>query len=392
MIKENLKQYVFNCKKINTHCHHMDYGKMMQFPQPCPTLFSYIGWCFGRFDTYENIKNSFSVIRCRSYYRYFNCALKKIYGLGDLNEKTFEQYNRIILQAEKEDDNFLRFKKVLNYEHVLEDAYWNYGDNLGDKNLFTPSFRLNIFLNGFNRDFVDQDGYSIDRFIPEKVGDIEGYCRILRATMINAKAGGAVSFKCAIAYERGLDFYKTLPEKANVALVAHTPTKENIKDFQSYVFYKMCEYAGELDMPIQIHTGLGQIEGTGALNLTRVIKDNPKTKFVIFHMSFPSYTEALSLAHNFNNVYVDLCWIPLISDSHAKQCLRSTFDMVNIDRICWGCDTWTFEESYGAVLAIAEVLSSVLADMVSEEIISVEDAKQTVDYIMYANAKKLYKL
>ena len=388
--KEILKEYCFNHKKINTHCHHLGYNRMIELGGENSSLFSYLGWCFGDFGDKEKIKKSIAAIRARSCYKWFNLALKQLYGKGDFDEETFFEYNRIILDEEKKDRDFTRFRALLNYEHVIEDAYWNYGDNLGDTELFTPAFRINAFLNGYDPSYIDQDGYDIVKLTGRVITDVDEYTENMFSIMEKAKKNGAVAFKCASAYERGLDFYKATAKQAQAALTKKSPTDKEISDFQSYIFYKICEKSADLDMPLQVHTGLGQVEKTGALNLARAIKDNKNTKFVIFHMSFPCYTEALSLAFNFPNVYLDLCWIPIISEKLAKDCLLATLDMVNLDRICWGCDTWTFEESYGAVIAISEVLAAVLSEKTESGVFTPDFAKRVIDRIMYENASSLY--
>ena len=84
--------------------------------------------------------------------------------------------------------------------------------------------------------------------------------------------------------------------------------------------------------------------------------------------------------------------VPLLSVHKAKETLNSLLDTVNADKLCWGCDTWTAEESYGAVLAVSHVLSEALSERIGEGFMSLERAKKVCDKILYENAKKLYRL
>ena len=61
-----------------------------------------------------------------------------------------------------------------------------------------------------------------------------------------------------------------------------------------------------------------------------------------------------------------------------------------MDKVSWGCDTWTSEESYGALLAFRFVLAMVLGEKVMNSYITIDDAKAIVDNIMYKNPLKLY--
>ena len=51
------------------------------------------------------------------------------------------------------------------------------------------------------------------------------------------------------------------------------------------------------------------------------------------------------------NLYLDLTWIPILLYTASNRVLHQLIEMAQIDKICWGCDTWTLEESYGSLLA-----------------------------------------
>ena len=57
------------------------------------------------------------------------------------------------------------------------------------------------------------------------------------------------------------------------------PDEGDIRVFQNYVFDKICEIAAELSMPVQIHTGLGLMTGSNAMQLQPLIARNPNTTF-----------------------------------------------------------------------------------------------------------------
>lgn len=394
-VKKEIYEYALSLKKIDTHCHHIAHifydaiGLKQIFDS------SYIAWCHKPFGTYEERKESFRSISDRSYFIWLERALQAMYSIDKpLNADTWDVFDAAVRKADAEDRNFFRLRNVCNYEHIVEDSYWNYGDNLGDPELFTPTFRINIFMNGFDRSFVDQDRCCITKYYPEPVVDIGEYVARLREIVAEKHRQGCVSLKCAIAYERGLDFYPVEASAAQIALQnpRENLTKKNIDDFQSYIFYRLCEIAAEEDIPFQIHTGLGQIEKTRALYLTRAIKDNPKTKFVLFHLSFPYIGDVISLGHNFDNVYPDTCWVPLLSAHAACDALDRLLDSVNADKLCWGCDTWTVEESYGAVLAMAYVLSETLAARIEKGFMTLDRAKEVCRMILHDNAARIYNL
>ena len=167
-------------------------------------------------------------------------------------------------------------------------------------------------------------------------------------------------------------------------------TKEDIANFQNYLFSCVCGLAAEFSLPLQCHTGLGQLTNTRAMALKETIEANPQTKFVLFHCSYPWMDDISGLLHVYPNVYPDLCWLPILSPTAAQRMLHELIEIGTSDKVCWGCDTWTSEESYGALLAFRSVLTHVLQDKINDGYFSLSDAKQVIDNLMVNNAANLY--
>ena len=78
------------------------------------------------------------------------------------------------------------------------------------------------------------------------------------------------------------------------------------------MFNWFCELAVKLDVPFQIHSGLGQVSGSRPLLLESTIARYPQLHFVLFHMGYPWYHEIAGLAHNYANVHMDMVWGPVV--------------------------------------------------------------------------------
>ena len=98
------------------------------------------------------------------------------------------------------------------------------------------------------------------------------------------------------------------------------------------------------------------------------------------------------MARNYPNVYLDLCWLPLISTSRAQNFLKEALELVNAGRIVWGCDTWTSEESLGARCAVHHCILAVLNEMIEEGRLTHEAAFAVARGILRDNAARLYHL
>ena len=139
------------------------------------------------------------------------------------------------------------------------------------------------------------------------------------------KSEGCVSLKIALAYERSLHFEKVTSEQADrvFRLKESDITQEDIRAFQDYLFWKICEIAAEVSLPLQCHTGMGQIIDTNVLQLNNVI--------------------------------------------HG-----------------------TVEESYGSLLAFRFSLCKVLSEKIADGYLSVNNAKDIINKILFDNAQNIY--
>jgi predicted TIM-barrel fold metal-dependent hydrolase len=150
--------------------------------------------------------------------------------------------------------------------------------------------------------------------------------------------------------------------------------------------------AADLDLPIQIHTGMGQGRRTNAAHLQTAIRNFPGTRFVLLHCSYPWIQDVSMLVDKYPNVFPDLSMLPLISTRSSISMLHELIERATLDRIFWGCDTWTAEESFGALLAFRHVLALTLAQKVSEGYFSHADAQLIIDSIFLKNPERFYKL
>ena len=127
------------------------------------------------------------------------------------------------------------------------------------------------------------------------------------------------------------------------------------------------------------------------MQLLPAIQCHPNTKFVLFHCGYPWTDDVLGLAHQYpTQIYPDLCWLPLISPAKAETFISEIVDIVRADALCWGCDTWTSEESYGALLAARHVLAKVFSAKIEEGRLSYSDACDYLKGVLHDNAAELY--
>ena len=169
--------------------------------------------------------------------------------------------------------------------------------------------------------------------------------------------------KTTLAYQRTLDFQNVPRERAQRAFGRPKAelSAEEIKDFQNFVMWRLCELSAKHELPFQIHTGQARIQGSNPMLLVDLIAANPRTKFVLFHGGFPWVGETGVIAMRHKNVWVDSVWLPQLSYTMARRAYQEWLEVMPSDRIMWGADTVQAEGIYAATVWTRQCLSEALA-------------------------------
>ena len=381
---------------INTHCHHLDDSFQNKLNLESLLRNTYVSWCGVDFDeTVEKRRAYFQQVRFNSYFHWLEIGLQHLYDLSmPLNESTWELFDERIKAAGRDPNHHLGIlKNQCHYEQILLDAYWAPGSDNGHPELFKPVYRINQFLFGYSPEAKDHNGNNpFQNYHWSTTISLDEYITLMEHQIIEQKKAGCIALKSALAYDRGLDFSDPSIVQAQRGFQNPNAGPAEIKAFQNYVFRQLCRIAAEQNLPLQCHTGLGRLEKTNAMQMKPVIEEYPDTQFVLFHGGYPWIQDVCALVHNFPNVYADLCWLPILSGPSCKSLVREMIEIGTLDRMMWGCDTWTSEESYGAMIAAKQVLSAVFAEYVDDGYLSCTDAIDFMDHIFYRNPKEMFRL
>lgn len=301
------------------------------------------------------------------------------------------------------------------YEYVLSkrakirisflDNFWNVGSFPFDPAIFVPVLRTNPLILG--RGFVSQ--YPKGKFthiLVEELAreweisleDFESYLMLIDTAIHRYKAHGAPAVKIGTAYERSLFFEKVSRDEA-ARLYAKAPTELSTserKKLQDFMAHYVIQKATQEDLPVQIHTGIlarnaNALANSNPEKLNNLFLDYPETKFVLLHLSFPYVRQAFSLSKMFPNVFLDFCWVPMLSEKVAAQALDEFFDLVPFSKLMWGGDSFRVEEAYAAACVTREVMASVLAERVKKGDMDLEMAIRVSEAILHGNARDLFE-
>lgn len=394
---EKIRSHILSRGIINTHAHHLPDSEIVGLSLGRIFEKSYVSWCG------EDIPSSAAMvdrwiekIGNRSYFVNLSRALQKLYSMDEpLNGAVWDEYDQRIRKTHENPRWHLDIlRNVCGYQVVIQDSYWNPGDNNGHPEIFEPTFRVNFFLWGFNHEARDHNGNNAQLVYGQQIDDIKGYTDFVYHAIKRKKEAGCKSLKSAIAYERPIAIETATAEEAQSAMGfgGPQPSAIAIKKFQDYIFDTICDIAAELKIPLQIHTGLGLMNGTNPMQLQPLIARHPNTVFILMHGGYPWLDDICGLVHVYPNVVIDLCWLPLISPSAGIRALHEFLEVCNSDKIVWGCDTWTSEESWGALSSMADTLATVLDEKIASGYLNTHNALHIAECIMENNARQWFCL
>ena len=392
---QELYDLILATPTINTHSHHIRDERFVGFDLDQVLRTSYVDWCKVQFDDSKESKAAYlDKVKYKSFFRYLQKSLMKIYGFEqELTPDNWEEYSAII--AKKHTDPAWQLdilKNTCNYEKVILDAYWKPGDNNGHPDLFTTTFRVDPEFFGYDKNVLDHDGYNTFAHYGKEFSNIDDFMTFVYTLIKEHIDAGSVCIKNASAYDRGINYENISKTAANKVFEKKNFDAIDVANFQDYFFDGVCKIAAELDVPVQCHTGMGQLGNTRAINMLNIIRNNPNTKFSLMHGSFPWCSDILAYLDMFPNVFSDIVWLPALSPTTGEYMLHQLIEVGTSDRVVWGCDSWNSEESYAARLVMAEVLARVLSEKVERGYFGLREAREMIQKIMHDNAKTLFKI
>ena len=212
-----------------------------------------------------------------------------------------------------------------------------------------------------------------------------------------------VGIKSTLAYSRKI-YYPLPPEEEaraaiNKLVQNEAPSREELLPLQNYMMNQVCRLAGQHHLPFQIHTGLQTgfgnrvITDTNPTHLVSLVKAYPETQFVIFHGSYPYGPELGTMARNFGNVWIDMCWLHIISPKVARDYLSQWIEIVPRNKImAFGGDYSYVEGAYAHAEMARENVAWVLAEKVLSGYMTEADAVEYAKSILRNNAVALFRL
>ncbi len=349
-------------------------------------------------EKWQRVKPFWENAKSTAYGRAVLLAIDKLFGIPDLNDETVEKLSEKIREAYGKgswDDYVLHERAMIRYA-ILD---------VGKRRLDDPNFRYVEKFDNFIRVYSHADIEKIAQNADLTIASLEDYEKALEKAFDEALARHIVGVKSALAYHRILDYQNTprpVAEKVfNDLMAANSDDAfpfEEVKPLQDYIMHRIIRLAQKHDLPMQIHTGLQAGDGNIIRNsnpalLANLFLQYRDVKFILFHGGYPYGGEFGTLAKNFRHVYIDLCWLYIISPSYSERFLHEWIETVPANKImAFGGDFHNVEGAYAHSLMAREVVANVLIEKVRTGYMTEAEAKAVAQKILYQNAKDLFGL
>ncbi len=347
--------------------------------------------------------------RNTSYYSHLLEGFKILYGFEDpyfTEENIRELSEKIKLNYSKEEEWYKEAYNKAGYEIMLVDQYWNPRNTKLDDRYFALVFNINdLVMAAGSRPHPTTSAdkllgiykYASDNgFI---INNLEDYLKLAEHLFEVFIENNALTLKNTLAYSRSLDFEYVSFQRANELYDLNSSgfDQSERKELQDFMLHWIIKKSIEVDLPMQIHTGYlagnnNTLDNGQPIKLNNLFRQYPDARFVLFHGGFPWTGEFNALGKVFPNVYLDLVWLPQLSRESAILAFDQMLDCVPFNKISWGGDCHSIEESTGSLEFGKDVVATVLAKRIERGLMTEELAREIAQAIFHDNAVRFFKL
>lgn len=258
--------------------------------------------------------------------------------------------------------------------------------------------------------------------IENGLGSLKEVTQKINRLMSECVSNGCVGFKSNVAYYRPLVVdpiddatairafsdllknpagqYKNVPGR-KVADYQEPELKTAFRNYQDYLLKYIFVKAGELKVPMIIHTAVGlhpalKFEFNSPLELPRVFLDDDilraETQFVLIHTGYPYHQHVAAMLSQFPNVFTDLSFYSKFPGV-VEETLRAFLALAPSEKVMHGSDSNNVPEEIGyCAWNTRHVLAKVLRDYKNNYGWTQRDCKKIANNVLHENARRVFKI
>jgi predicted TIM-barrel fold metal-dependent hydrolase len=211
----------------------------------------------------------------------------------------------------------------------------------------------------------------------------------------------AHAYVCSLAHTRPTfgeaeSVFNRIERRRELFGVDETLGWQESQPLRDYLVHHLIRLAIRYNLPVQIHTGLlentyNDVRDSHPHHLIPLLLEYREARFVLFHGGYPWLREFIALGKSFPNVWLDLCWLWIISPRAARNTLHELIETIPANKVCaFGGDYLFIEGTYGHSVLARQGVSQVLTEKLGEGWFTETQAMAYAQAVMHDNAAALY--
>ncbi len=325
-------------------------------------------------------------IRYGSYARPAFIAAREIYGFNDVNEENYKMVSERIAAENRPGI----YRRILREKCRIRVALTQQNRTDYDLDLLIPLMPIDVYASVASWRTVEKHAARLGW----TVRSLDDYLEMVREGLEKWRREGVVGLK--------MSSHRFLKPSRSSAIAFFDALKHNsgkrlpfMNPLYCFLVDETLKMAGELNMVVAVHTGMwGDFRELDPQHMIPVFQRHPDTRFDMYHLGVPYVREAIIIGKNFPNVWLNMCWLHIISQRLACTALDEMIDLVPVNKIiAFGGDyEIPVEKVYGHLVMAREDVASVLGKRVEEGFMTENEAVELARAWFYENPRSLYQL
>jgi len=168
----------------------------------------------------------------------------------------------------------------------------------------------------------------------------------------------------------------------------------DFEPLENFLIHNAIDMAAQEGMNITVHSGVWMdFRKVDCKNMLDIAPCHPQADFDLYHLGMPFYNDAIMVAKNLPNVYLNLCWSHIVSPVQTQQAIDVILDQVPVNKIlAFGGDYGQCVEKVIGHLHIArENFACVFGRRIDNGLMDMANAKDVLRKWFWDNPLALYK-
>ena len=166
-----------------------------------------------------------------------------------------------------------------------------------------------------------------------------------------------------------------------------------IEPLDNYLLHNTIDIAAEMNLVVATHAGIwGDFRDLDCKHMLALAPAHPRANFDLYHLGMPSVRDAIVVAKNLPNVFLNLAWTHIISQVQTRSGIDELLDQVPINKVlAFGGDYGRpVEKVVGHLHMAREDFAIVFGGRIDLGLMSFDEAVQLLKLWFWDNPLALY--